>query len=72
MLLLYSIGGLLNKIEIRLKEGRPYKFVTIDHTTKTITFTKERKSRGGVTMSINFFSQYIQEHSITEYRVING
>ena len=39
-----------------------YKFVNINHTDKTITLLYERETnRGGVTMSMYFFSQYIDE-----------
>ena len=39
-----------------------YKFVNINHTDKTITLLYERDTnRGGVTMSMYFFSQYIDE-----------
>lgn len=47
-----------------------YKFVNIDHTHKTITLLYERETnRGGVTMSILHFTQYIEERNLTEYKV---
>ena len=47
-----------------------YKFVNINHTDKTITLLYERDTnRGGVTMSMYFFSQYIDENNLTQYKV---
>ena len=47
-----------------------YKFVNIKHTYKTITLLYERDTnRGGVTMSMYFFSQYIDENNLTQYKV---
>ena len=49
-----------------------YSFVNIDHTHKTITLLYERETnRGGVTMSILHFSQYIEERNLTQYRVLS-
>ena len=48
-----------------------YKFVNINHTDKTITLLYEREgNRGGVTMSMYFFSQYIDENNLTQYKVV--
>ena len=63
-----------------------YKFVNINHTDKTITLLYERDTnRGGVTMSMYFFSQYIDErmnrsninshselneNNLTQYKVV--
>ena len=48
-----------------------YKFVNINHTDKTITLLYERETnRGGVTMSMYFFSQYIDENNLTQYKVV--
>ena len=73
LLLLSHYGesrGLENEIEI-VKENRDkYKFVNIDHTHKTITLLYEREwNRGGVTMSILHFTQYIEERDLTQYKV---
>ena len=47
-----------------------YKFVNINHTDKTITLLYERDTnRGGVTMSMYFFSQYIDTNNLTQYKV---
>ena len=54
-----------------IKEIDKYGVVNINHTKKTIEFLPNRESIvGGVTMSILFFSQYIQEHGLEGYKVI--